>query len=163
MDTWAATVRLNITGPASQTDPQPPLPEGMTLEQHDPQHDRAKVNVTVQAPDLASAVNAAVEAVTDAVSAWPGTATVIGAEVLRADEAARLAAHPEPLELVDDTGAAKLLGVTRQRVVALAATPSLNFPRPVAPLTRGHVYTVSSIKAFDSRWTRTTGRPPKNR
>lgn len=163
MDTWAATVRLRITEPATQADRPPPLPEGITLEHHDPSHGRAKLRLTVQALDPAAAVGAAVEAVTEAVSAWPGTITVVGAELLHADEAAHLTAHPEPMELVDDTGAGKLLGVSRQRVVALAATPSLNFPQPVAPLTRGHVYTAASIRAFNGRWTRTTGRPPKNR
>ncbi|MFI0406543.1 hypothetical protein [Actinomadura sp. 3N508] len=162
MDTWAATVRLALTGPATQA-AAPPLPEGMTLEHRDPAHGRATVRTTVQAQDLASAAAAAAGAVTAAVSNWPGTPTVVGAEVLRADEAAHLTAHPDPLDLVDDTGAAKMLGVARQRIAGLAATPSLGFPHHVSELTRGRAYTAASIAAFDDRWTRTQGRPTKAR
>ncbi|WP_242890868.1 hypothetical protein [Actinomadura litoris] len=166
MDTWAATVRLSITGPAAPTAPTDapqPLPQGITLDHCDPRQGRARMRVAVRALDVASAVSAAVEEVADAVSIWPGVITVVGVDVLRADEAAHLTAHPEPIDLVDDTGAGKLLGVTRQRVVALAGTPSLDFPCAVAPLTRGHVYTAASIRAFGDRWTRTTGRPRKVR
>ncbi|WP_141575776.1 hypothetical protein [Actinomadura sp. WMMA1423] len=120
------------------------------------------MQLTVHADDLPAATAAATEAVAAAFSEWPGTSTVVGAEVLRADEAAHLAAHPAPLDLVDDTGAAKLLGVQRPRIAELAATPSLDFPRPVASLTRGRVFTRASIEAFNSRWERRTGRPPKN-
>lgn len=162
MDTWAATVRLGITGPAAQTTTPPALPDGMTVDHYNPDHGRITVGVTVQADDLPSAVTSATETVTAAVSSWPGTVTVVGAEVLRADEAAHLEAHPEPLDLVDDTGAAKILGVQRPRIAELLATPTLDFPREVSTLTRGRAFTAASIRSFDRRWQRKQGRPPKS-
>ncbi|MGI5201596.1 hypothetical protein ACQEU6_08450 [Spirillospora sp. CA-108201] len=162
MDAWAATVSLRTTGPAAQAATAPSLPEGLTLARHEPEHGRAAVQLTVHANDLPAATAAATKAVTAAVSDWPGASTIVGAEVLLADEAAHLAAHPVPLDLVDDTGAAELLSVRRPRIAELAATARLDFPRPVAELTRGRVYTTASIQAFNRRWERRTGRPPKN-
>lgn len=158
MDTWTATIRLSITGPAAQVAAPPPLPEGATLDRHDPEHGRATFRVVVLAEDLPTATATAAATVTAAV---PGTITIVGAEVLRQDEAAHLEAHPDPLDLVDDTGAAQLLGVKRPRISELANTQSLDFPREVSKLSRGRAFTTASIRAFDNRWHRKQGRPPK--
>ena len=67
---------------------------------------------------------------------------------------------PRPQDPVGPTEAARLLGVSRQRVGQLVERP--DFPAPIARISAGPVWTRASIIAFDERWGRKiTGRPRK--
>jgi len=58
-------------------------------------------------------------------------------------------------ELVGAAEIAELLGISRQRVNALARTHD-DFPRPVAELTAGRIWSKQDIDA----WAKRTGRLP---
>ncbi|MEX2439699.1 MAG: hypothetical protein WD739_07440 [Actinomycetota bacterium] len=64
-----------------------------------------------------------------------------------------------PEEYVGASELAALLGVTRQRASALAA--SSTFPAPVARLASGPVWKKSSVGRFVDEWERRPGRPRK--
>lgn len=67
---------------------------------------------------------------------------------------------PRPQDLVGATEAARLLGVSRQRVGQLVERP--DFPAPIARLSAGPVWTRGSIDTFNQQWSRKiTGRPRK--
>lgn len=55
-------------------------------------------------------------------------------------------------EIVGATEIAEMLGVSRQRVQQLAATPA--FPAPVAQLKIGKIWLLADVE----RWAETTGR-----
>lgn len=67
---------------------------------------------------------------------------------------------PAPLDLVDATQGAEILGgMTRQRFDQLSKAHP-DFPAPVAQLSRGKAWTRESVKAFKEHWERRrTGRP----
>jgi hypothetical protein len=69
---------------------------------------------------------------------------------------AELAEPPFP-EVVGVAEAAKLLGVSKQRVLQL--TERDDFPAPMVRLAAGPVWLAASIRAFDQRWSRKPGRP----
>ena len=54
---------------------------------------------------------------------------------------------------------AKLFGVSRQRIAELRAKPG--FPAPVAELSAGPIWKVSSLNRFLQEWERRPGRPRK--
>jgi hypothetical protein len=72
------------------------------------------------------------------------------------------ALEPSIPDLASATDAAEILGVSRQRVHQLAASNSM-FPRPVARVATGPLWTRNAIEWFDSVWERKAGRPSRLR
>jgi len=70
-----------------------------------------------------------------------------------------LALEPERYAGVSEIAA--LFGVSRQRVAELRAKPG--FPAPVAELSSGPVWKVSSLRLFLEAWDRRPGRPRKTK
>jgi len=68
-------------------------------------------------------------------------------------------ARPNYPELMGVAEMAELLGVSKQRISELAATPT--FPRPLAQLKGGPVWDRASIGNFLQTWQRKPGRPRK--
>lgn len=64
-------------------------------------------------------------------------------------------------ELVSSVEAGEILRVSRQRVRELLDTRS-DFPAPLYTLRTGPLWTREAIEAFDKRWVRKAGRPPKS-
>jgi hypothetical protein len=80
--------------------------------------------------------------------------------VLPLDDWMREQEAPGRQDLVGSTEAARLLGVSRQRVGQLAERP--DFPAPIARISAGPIWTRASVVAFNERWGRKiTGRPRK--
>ena len=63
------------------------------------------------------------------------------------------------VDLVGTAEVATRLAVSRQRVHALRATPSVGFPAPLAALSAGPVWYAADIDAWLAAWTRAPGRP----
>jgi predicted DNA-binding transcriptional regulator AlpA len=63
--------------------------------------------------------------------------------------------HPEPLRLVGAHEIRGMLGVSRQRVYQLVKRS--DFPRPVAELAQGKVWTLADIEAWIGRYRAGTG------
>lgn len=63
-------------------------------------------------------------------------------------------------ELVSSVEAGEILRVSRQRVRELLDTRA-DFPAPLYTLRTGPLWTREAIEAFDKRWVRKAGRPPK--
>jgi hypothetical protein len=68
-----------------------------------------------------------------------------------------LTREPERYAGVSEVGA--LLGVSRQRVAELRGKPG--FPAPIAEISAGPIWEVSSLNRFLESWERRPGRPRK--
>lgn len=66
---------------------------------------------------------------------------------------------PNYPDLCGITELARMIGVTRQRASALAASPG--FPRPLAVLASGPVWPKAWVQRFVDAWPRRAGRPSK--
>ena len=88
---------------------------------------------------------------------WP----VVAAEVLTLGEQIRRLDEPAFPELVGLLEAAEILGVSKQRVGQLDKEHA-GFPSPLQRLRSGPVWSRHAIEAFDERWERRSGRPPKH-
>lgn len=129
--------------------------------------DDARVGVVLTINDAAVAAQAAAAA-TSAVRHALATAGLqiradVGVEAISDQEADRRLADrpvvsPAIPDLVAAGDAAVLLGVSRQRVHQLRALSQ--FPRPVAELTIGPLWTRASIEHFGRVWDRKPGRRP---
>ncbi len=75
-----------------------------------------------------------------------------------AEQEAELGAPSFP-SLVGVSEAARMLGVSKQRLAQLAARP--DFPEPMVDLASGPVWLTSGIRGFERRWPRKPGRPAK--
>jgi hypothetical protein len=114
------------------------------------------VDVTVYAPgDLTmfDALNKTINEVAHVVQSGPP----IGLRVVTELEHARLAEAPTMPELMSAAEIADELGVRRQRVHQLRATPA--FPAPLAELRGGAVWDAAAVRRFAQSWTRKPGRP----
>lgn len=114
------------------------------------------VDVTVYAPgDLTmfDALNKTINEVAHVVQSGPP----IGLEVVTELEHARRAGAPTMPELMSAAEIADELGVRRQRVHQLRATPA--FPAPLAELRGGAVWDATAVRKFAEGWTRKPGRP----
>lgn len=67
---------------------------------------------------------------------------------------------PQHRDLVGAVEAGEILGVSRTRVHQLAERP--DFPEPRYILAAGKLWARADIIAFDTRWNRRPGRPPKH-
>ena len=65
----------------------------------------------------------------------------------------------EPERYAGVTEVAALLGVSRQRVAELRTKPG--FPAPIAEISAGPIWEVSSLNRFLAEWERKPGRPRK--
>jgi hypothetical protein len=88
---------------------------------------------------------------------WP----VVHLDMMTEDRLdAELARPPFP-DVVGVAEAAKLLGVSKQRLLQL--TERDDFPAPMVRLAAGPVWLAASIRAFDKRWSRKPGRPARSK
>lgn len=112
-----------------------------------------ETTLTVTAADLPAAAERAIARITELVAG-----EIIAVEAMTIAEADRRLAAPAP-EFVGVAEVAELLGVSRQRVVQLAARD--DFPTPVARLASGPVWRKGDLSTFADGWQRKAGRPRK--
>ncbi|WP_248962777.1 hypothetical protein [Sphaerisporangium perillae] len=106
----------------------------------------------------AEATELAVELGKDGRRDWPTADLLLTAlaELARRDPGRR---DPGRRDLVGAVEAGEILGVSRTRVHQLAERP--DFPEPRYVLAAGKLWARADIVAFDARWDRRPGRPPK--
>ena len=114
------------------------------------------VDVTMYAPGEMDMPDALVKVVREAGHAMRVPAPV-GIEIVTEREQARRAAAPTMPELMSAAEIADELGVRRQRVHQLRATPA--FPAPPAELRGGAVWDAAAVRKFAESWEREPGRP----
>ena len=112
---------------------------------------------SLEGDDLAAVVAAALAVFDEAraavgLPAWPYAELEARTEVALDAE---LAKPPFP-EVVGATEAARMLGVSRQRLYQLAERD--DFPPPMVQLAAGPVWLTDSIRAFERSWDRRPGR-----
>ena len=90
---------------------------------------------------------------TDGLPEWP----VVRAEIVEASTLEEEIATPNFPQLLGVSEVGALLGVTRQRSSLITKMPA--FPKPVAQLAVGPVWTRPSIDLFLQNWPRKPGRP----
>ena len=107
---------------------------------------------------LPSAIDWATSVVCDAggcEDATPVDVRLVAAEIYEAE-----AIEPNIPELASAADAAAILRVSRQRIHQLAESNS-SFPRPIARVATGPLWTRNAIEWFDSIWQRKPGRPTR--
>jgi hypothetical protein len=120
------------------------------------------VQLTLEAATLPAAVLTASERLKEAL----GQLGIVDVEIVEAEAMTeellerRLAREPELYVGVSEI--AEILGVSRQRVSEIRLTLA-DFPRPIAELAAGPVWTRSSLNHFLENWARRPGRPSKER
>lgn len=114
------------------------------------------VDVTMYAPGALELPEALSKVIREASHAMRIGAPV-GIEVVTEREHARRAAASTMPELMSATEIAHELGVRRQRVHQLRATPA--FPAPLAELRGGAVWDAAAVRKFAESWERKPGRP----
>ncbi len=124
------------------------LPDGATVT-----FDSAvKRLVCVFALEATSVRQAADQALRAGHRAVPEGAEAIGVRVLHeAEQQAEAEGNPTGVTVVGTVEAAALLGVSRHRLAELADTHT-EFPRPLASLTVGHVWTRAAVESFARHW-----------
>jgi hypothetical protein len=111
-------------------------------------------------PDADAAVRGALDIWVTAVEqvglpAWP----VVRVEAMTVAEQEAELGRPGFPALVGVSEAARMLGVSKQRLAQLASRPE--FPEPMVTLASGPVWLTSGIRGFERRWPRKPGRPAK--
>jgi predicted DNA-binding transcriptional regulator AlpA len=119
--------------------------------------DHYDAQLSLEGDDLAEVVRAALGVVDEARAAvglpgWPFAELEAKTEALLDAE---LSKPPFP-EVVGATEAARMLGVSRQRLYQLAERD--DFPPPMVQLAAGPVWLADSIRAFEGSWDRRPGR-----
>lgn len=139
-----------------------PFDASVTGTPEDPDDGKARygVRMAVDAADPTEATDRAMREFLAGVEKfelpkWPFTFMSIVAE----DELEAEVSRPNFPDLLGVSELAGLLGVTRQRASALAKGPT--FPKPVATLHSGPVWTKPSVGRFVESWPRKAGRPSK--
>ncbi|MEU8264500.1 hypothetical protein AB0C02_28240 [Micromonospora sp. NPDC048999] len=135
---------------------------GFGIVHDDGEANRLEAAMTVDAPTIRQASEAALRAARTAYAAAFGTAgEPLRLSVLTLEEHDAEAARPSRMELMGLKEAAAELGISPQRVDQLSRT-NPEFPAPVARPSSGAVFTAESIRAVKERgWQRKPGRPPK--
>jgi hypothetical protein len=121
-------------------------------------HYSARLSVDVIPDQLASDVALAefTKARDEAgLPAWP----LVHLEMMTEERLDAELAKPTFPDVVGVAEAAKMLGVSKQRLIQLTDRP--DFPTPMVRLAAGPVWLRSSIRAFARRWPRKPGRPAK--
>lgn len=114
---------------------------------------RMSATITVEAPSLRQAVQAAVRLVEDAVT----VAHADGVEVLTAAEYTRRLAEPQIPPLVGLADIAAKLEVSRQRASQLAERA--DFPPIAARTAAGPLFIEAQVDTWAATWERKPGRP----
>lgn len=114
------------------------------------------VDVTMYAPGELDPPEALSKVIREASHAMRIGAPV-GIEIIGEREYIRRATAPTMPELMSAAEIADELGVRRQRVHQLRATPA--FPAPLAELRGGAVWDAAAVRRFAQNWTRKPGRP----
>jgi hypothetical protein len=114
----------------------------------------------VTGAEAAAAIQTALEVWAAAVDqvglpAWP----IVRIETMTIAEQEAELGTPSFPSLVGVSEAARMLGVSKQRLAQLAARP--DFPEPMVDLASGPVWLTSGIRGFERRWPRKPGRPAK--
>ncbi|MCW6008515.1 hypothetical protein K1W54_28820 [Micromonospora sp. CPCC 205371] len=125
--------------------------------------DRLRAEMTVQAPTIRQAAEAAARAARAAhAHALGEQGELVSLRVLTLEEHDYEISRPGAMDLVGLKEAAELLGISHQRVDQLWRT-NPEFPAPVAQLSAGAIFTRASILAAQERgWKRRPpGRPRK--
>jgi hypothetical protein len=117
------------------------------------------VRLFVEAATARQAIDAGLKTVTTAAKTLGVTEPVVGVEVLTEDELDRRNAEPVIPDLVGISEIAEMLSVNRARAGQLSARS--DFPPALAHLKAGPVYSKEQVEAFERRWDRHGGRPPK--
>jgi hypothetical protein len=86
---------------------------------------------------------------------WP----VVRVEAMTVAEQVADLERPSFPALVGVSEAARLLGVSKQRLAQITTRP--DFPEPMVTLASGPVWLTSGIRGFERRWPRKPGRPAK--
>lgn len=166
---WSVRIELAGKGPA----PDPgdlfdlleylaPLHASVTGSPEEPADGRSRygASLLVEAEEVSDAVTRATSAFFAGVTkfglpAWPlGRVEVMSEEELDAE-----LARPSFPRLLGIAELARLLDTSKQRASQVARTAA--FPKPVAELAAGPVWTEPSVRRFVEHWTRTPGRPRK--
>jgi hypothetical protein len=113
---------------------------------------RIEATLTETGADMLEALARAAERIRALV---PGR--LIAVEAMTAEEADRRLASGEPILGLQEV--ATLLGVTKQRVCALAKRA--DFPAPAAALAQGKAWHRTDVERFAASWNRKPGRPYK--
>jgi hypothetical protein len=114
--------------------------------------DRVSVRFDVEAPTPFDAFAVARDVVLNDLKLEP-----IRAAVESVKDVERYVRTSNAPDLVGVAEAAKLLGVSRQRISELAGQTA--FPAPLAKLAAGPVWTTAAVKRFTDTWKRRPGRP----
>jgi hypothetical protein len=167
---WGVTVAAAATEPRTDLDPVRSALQlsdlladsGATGAATSVSEDRVQATFTIRAEGPAQAVQMGLAAWREAaeklgftVSVWPITRA--GAATYK-ELAGDFAATAIP-ELVGVAEVAKMLTVSRQRVSVLKDEPW--FPRPIARLASGPVWSAEGIRKFSKDWRRRPGRPTR--
>jgi hypothetical protein len=119
------------------------------------------ISLEVDAPSVAAALNdaeARVRSLLYPYTVSPGELAGSQVKTLAAFQAE--VEQPNYPDLVSSAEAAKILGVTRQRVHQLHRDHP-EFPTPLYELRTGPLWVRAGIEGFGRRWTRKPGRPSK--
>lgn len=144
MPIWQATVTWTGGGPVDGDSIITVLAERSPALQHHASG-ATSVVLSVEAESLPSAVAEALRLV-EGVTTGP----VVGVEVLADDLAQEELERPILPELVMAAGAARLLGISRQRVMQLIASDPA-FPAPVLLIDSGRVWSADGIRSYGAR------------
>ena len=117
------------------------------------------VSLLLDAPTARIAVDQAMKTVTAALRDLGVNAPIVGVEAVTEAELERRNAELVIPDLVGIAEIADMLGVSRARAKQL--TDRDGFPPAVARLKAGPVYVREQVEAFERRWDRRGGRPPK--
>lgn len=114
--------------------------------------------ITIHAHDLPAAATTAHDLITDLLHQLGLGGEVDGVTVQTTDAFDRtLGAPRHPTDLITTAEAADLLGVSRQRILQLAADHP-GFPTSVRH-GRAHLWSADAVRRFDTGWDRRPGRP----
>lgn len=152
-DDWVLTFTFDVHAPIEDMDRWETELDDATVAYHPHCGSTVTIYTSGEQP-IFTAVAGMLARVTPVVHA-----DVIGIEAVRESEYVRLANEPTIPMLVNATGIAETLRVSRQRVHQLRALPS--FPAPLIDFGNGALWDSAAIQVFKDTWKRRNGRPPK--
>lgn len=117
------------------------------------------VRIFIEASTARQAMDAALKEVTAAAKQTGVNHAVAGIELVTEEELNRRLEEPSVPELVGVSEIAAMFGVGRQRAAQVVQRE--DFPPAVAHLKAGPVFLKWQVEAFEKRWDRRGGRPPK--
>jgi hypothetical protein len=115
---------------------------------------------SLEAADVPAAAKRAVQLIEEALAKLSHRASIAQLDIATEDYLDAWIAQPGP-EYAGVAEVAEMLKVTKQRVFQLRDRP--DFPRPIAELAAGPVWTRDSLNNFLEGWERRPGRPARKR